>query len=247
MKMHVIASGSKGNASVIYNDTTVILVDMGITKIRLEEGLLEINKTIDDIDYVLFTHEHIDHIKGAVFFPKKKEYCRVGTLDVPLKNLLEIYREYRFKDIKVTVLLTSHDAISPCGFFFEDKTNNLVYLTDTGYIPDYTLKLITNKNYYFIEANHDVEMLLKSNRPKILKSRILSDVGHLSDEQSAKYMLLCVGDKTKGIMLAHLSEECNSPEIALKTYKDVFAEEGISLKKISLTCAKQYESRNFIL
>lgn len=247
MKMHVIASGSKGNASIIYNDETVILVDMGITRIRLSEGLKEINKSIKDINYVFFTHEHSDHIKGAQYLPTKLFYSRAGTLPLIEDHELELFKEYYFNSIKIITLLTSHDATSPCGFLFKDKENSIVYLTDSGYIPDVTLKAIMNKDYYFIESNHDVEMLINSSRPEVLKKRILSDLGHLSNEQSAHYMTLLVGDKTKGIMLAHLSEECNTPEKAIETYRNIFDEEGLSLRNIKLSCAKQYESVDFII
>lgn len=247
MKMHVIASGSKGNASIIYNDETVILVDMGITRIRLSEGLKEINKSIKDINYVFFTHEHSDHIKGAQYLPTKLFYARAGTIPLLKNHELELFKEYTFNSIKVVTLLTCHDAISPCGFLFKDKENSIVYLTDSGYIPDVTLQLIMNKEYYFIESNHDVEMLFNSLRPEQLKERIFSDLGHLSNEQSAHYMTILIGDKTKGIMLAHLSEECNTPEKAIRTYNNIFAEEGLSLKDIKLSCAKQYESVDFIL
>jgi len=246
MKMHVIASGSKGNASIIYNDDTVILVDMGTTKTRLVQGLKEVNKKIKDINYVFFTHEHCDHINGISFLNSDLFYCRAGTLKVPKNHELEIFKEYNFGSFKVTPLLTSHDATSPCGYLFSDKKDSLIYLTDSGYIPESTLPYLQNKNYYFFESNHDVEMLLNSSRPEILKKRILSDFGHLSNEQSAKYLVYAVGEQTKGIMLAHLSEECNTPEKALETYKEIFNSEGVSLMKINLTCAKQYESEDFI-
>ena len=123
------------------------------------------------------------------------------------------------------------------------KSDNeeLVYLTDTGQISKRTFNLIKNKTYYIIESNHDVEMLLNSNRPAILKSRILSYKGHLSNEDSAFYMSNLIGENTKKIVLAHLSEECNTPEKALDTYHNVFTLQKINLNHIEIKCASQHE------
>ena len=104
-----------------------------------------------------------------------------------------------------------------------------------------TLKAIKNKTYYIIESNHDVEMLLNSSRPEILKKRILSYEGHLSNEDSAFYMSHLIGEKTKRIVLAHLSEECNTPEKALRTYYDVFNYQNIDVNNIDIKCANQHE------
>ncbi len=242
MKMHVISSGSKGNASIIYDDTTTILIDMGITLKRLKEGLHEVNKDINDIDYCLFTHEHSDHIKGINYLNKNLFFSRNGTIDLLEKHDIEVFHKYIFGDINVTPLLTSHDAISPCGFLFEKDNEKIAYLTDSGCIPDSTLEYMHNCDYYFIESNYDEDMLFGSSRPKFLKNRIASEFGHLSNKQSATYMTQLVGDKTKVIMLAHLSEECNTPSKAIETYKEVFNKQKVSLDHIKCICAKQWSS-----
>ena len=242
MRMHVISSGSKGNASLIYDNSTTILVDMGISLKRLIEGLNEINKDLDDIDFCLFTHEHSDHVKGASFIDKGLYFSRLGTIELKKGHNLEIFKKYHFGDIDVTPLLTSHDAIAPCGFLFEENNEKLVYLTDTGYIPETTLDCIHNCDYYFIESNYDEKMLFESSRPIFLKQRIAGEMGHLSNEQSATYMSELIGGKTKAIMLAHLSEECNKPEVALDTYKKVFKEKKVSFKQVKCICAHQWSS-----
>ncbi len=242
MKMHVISSGSKGNASIIYDETTTILIDMGITLKRLKEGLNEVNKSLDDIDYCLFTHDHSDHIKGVDFLDKNLCFSRVGTINLLQNHDLEIFHEYLFGDINVTPLPTSHDAISPCGFLFEQEDEKIAYLTDSGYIPEETLEYMHNCDYYFIESNYDEDMLFNSLRPIFLKNRIAGEFGHLSNVQSATYMSQLVGDKTKTIMLAHLSEECNTPSKAIETYKEIFDEQKVSLDHIKCICAKQWSS-----
>lgn len=240
--MHIIASGSKGNASVVYSENTYILVDLGTSKARLISGLEEIGLTINDIDYALFTHEHTDHIKGEMFIPDEKKYALKGTINLLKSNILQNFKTYEFGDFKVTPIKTSHDATSPCGFIFETDEEKLVYITDTGIIPTRTLKLINNADYYFFESNHDVDMLMNSNRPYFLKMRIYGTKGHLNNEDSAFYMSQCIGEKTKKIVLAHISEECNTPEIALKTYQKVFETKDLDISKYNVRVAKQWES-----
>ena len=241
IKLHDIASGSKGNACLIYNDKTLILIDMGLTKVRLSAGLAEIGKTIDDIDFALFTHEHADHISGERFIDSNKKYSLEGTITLQKANILENYKEYSFNEFKITPLKTSHDATNPCGFLIEENGEKLVYMTDTGKILKKSLALMENADYYFIESNHDLDMLNNSGRPRVLINRIAESKGHLSNEDSAYFMTGLVGPKTKKIMLAHLSEECNTEELALETYKRIFALKGIK-QDIEIKCAKQRES-----
>ena len=118
----------------------------------------------------------------------------------------------------------------------------MLVTVSSGKISTKTLNKLKDANYYVIESNHDVEMLINSNRPWFLKKRILSDKGHLSNEQSATYMTKCVGENTKQIILAHLSEECNDPEVALKTYKKIFKDAKINTRKIKFIVANQYHS-----
>lgn len=244
--MHVIASGSKGNASIIYNKDTVILIDNGLSKRRLILGLNEVNKGLDDITAFLLTHDHSDHTYGASFVPLGKRYARKGTILLQPGHELELFNSYIFGSIQVTVLQTSHDAIAPCGFIFKefDTDETILYMTDTGMIPKKSLKLMKNCVNYFIESNHDVEMLLASDRPDCLKKRILSKVGHLSNIQCGEYLCTLIGPKTRNIMLAHLSEECNTPEAAENTVKNILENEGLLTKNLHISHALQKESKD---
>ena len=241
IKLYDIASGSKGNACLIYNEKNIILVDMGISKTRLEEGLFEIGLNIDDIDFVFFTHDHTDHIAGEKFIPLSKKYALKGTITLQNSNILENYKEYAFGSFKVTTLKTSHDAINPCGYIFEDKDEKLIYMTDTGKILKKSLALMNNADYYFIESNHDLDMLYNSGRPQSLINRIAGIKGHLSNEDSAYYISGLIGPKTKKIMLAHLSEDCNTESVALETYQRIFRLKNIDYKG-EIKCARQWES-----
>ena len=130
-------------------------------------------------------------------------------------------------------LQTSHDAVDPFGFAILNGSEKLVYMTDTGFIPEGDLPYMENADHYIIESNHDEKMLLASSRPPFLKKRIKGKKGHLSNKQAALGIAKIIGDRTKSITLAHLSEECNTPSLALKTWRDIFEKKGLSLCKIS--------------
>lgn len=238
---YVLASGSKGNATLIFNNDTSILIDFGISKKEIEEKLSSIGKNLANLDYFLFTHAHSDHIKSYECTPIEKRYTLKNIVPLLKDHELSCYKEYQLGSFLIMPIKASHDSNPTCGFLFKSDNEELVYLTDTGKICKRTFNLIKNKTYYIIESNHDVEMLLNSNRPVILKSRILSYKGHLSNEDSAFYMSNLIGENTKKIVLAHLSEECNTAEKALDTYHNVFALQKNNLDHIEIKCASQHE------
>lgn len=242
MFYHIISSGSKGNATIVRNFDTVILIDMGITLKRLEEGLKEINLTLKDIDALIFTHDHSDHYSGLKFFSPKIQYALKGTLPTDLSNVVNLWEEFNINTLSIIPLPTSHDAKNPCGYLIKDKDESLLYMTDTGYVIDKSIEFAKNPTYLIIESNHDIKMLLNTNRTLALKERILSKVGHLCNEDSAIAAASIIGDKTKEIVLAHLSEEANTPEQALKAYHDIFSFKGIDINKYVIKTANQHSS-----
>ncbi|MGX8680774.1 MAG: MBL fold metallo-hydrolase, partial [bacterium] len=206
MQYHVLASGSKGNATFIYENETGILIDCGITRKQLLYKLKELGFTEKDIDYVFLTHDHYDHSKNIHIFDPRMLYTAKGNVkELDAAHELIPYQTYQFKNISVEVLRISHDATNPIGFIFRGQ-ESLLYLTDTGYVTRRNRDLIHNLNYYIIEANHDIEMLMKTRRPMFLKNRILGDTGHLNNEYSASLMAEVIGADTKEIILAHLSQ-----------------------------------------
>lgn len=235
-----VASGSKGNMSIIYNEDSCIVIDFGVTKKAFVAALESINKTKDDITAYLFTHEHNDHIKGLNFASLEKCFSVKNVLLEPKNSDLKPYETYVFGDISVLVLETSHDSRNSCGFLFEDKDTSIAYITDTGTLNDKVLNLIKGKTYYYFESNYDLEMLKMSGRPQVLIKRIKSKKGHLSNEKSSKYLLNLINSNTKCVVLAHLSEECNSPSVALAEHE--LAWHSLEkFKQIKLICAKQWE------
>ena len=242
MKIIVVQSGSKGNATLVIDKGRVLLIDMGVTLKVLKEALLEEGLNLMNISGMLLTHEHTDHTAGIRYLPPLPIYCTKETLIS--SNVVEVtpFEKFNIDHFEITPVSTSHDVKNPLGFIIKNDEEKLVYLTDSGKIPSKSLQKIKNADYYVIESNHDVEMLLATNRPIFLKKRILSNKGHLSNEQSANYMAKCIGKKTKQIILAHLSEEANDPCVALKTYEKVFKDANISLEHIELICAHQHHS-----
>lgn len=242
MYYNVVSSGSKGNATIVVHNKTVILIDMGISLSRLEEGLAEINLSLKDIDGAIFTHNHADHISGIKFLSPKIMYALEGTLPGGLTNIVDLYKTFEVGEIKITPVKTSHDAINPCGYVLEAGEEKLVYMTDTGIFLDETLPYVKNPNYIIFESNHDIKMLLNTKRTYELKCRIMSEVGHLCNEDSAIAITSIIGDKTKDIILAHLSEEANTPELALAAYMKVFRHFGFNVDNYNLKCANQWKS-----
>ena len=242
MYFHIIASGSKGNATVVATNKTRILIDMGISLCRLEEGLAEINLKKEDIDACFFTHDHTDHIGGIKFLSPKKMYALEGTLPTTLSNVIVEYIPVTIGEFTITAFKTSHDATNPCGYFIKDNEESLFYMTDTGVFIEDNLQLVKNPTYLIIESNHDIKMLLATNRTFELKQRILGEYGHLCNEDSAVAAISIIGDNTKEITLAHLSEEANTPETALEAYEKIFAHFHINKDKYLIRCANQWKS-----
>ena len=241
MYFNIIASGSKGNATLVVSKKTVILIDMGITLTRLEEGLEEVNLGLNDISGAIFTHDHTDHISGIRFLSPKIMYGLEGTLS-SLCNKVELYKPFVIGDITITPVETSHDAKNPCGYILESEGEKLVYMTDTGEMVSSALPYLKNPDYLILESNHDIKMLLNTNRTYELKSRILSEHGHLCNEDSAIAACQIIGDKTKEIYLAHISEEANTPEKAMEAYEKIFKHFGYSIDNYVVKVANQHHS-----
>ncbi|MCR4880239.1 MAG: MBL fold metallo-hydrolase [Bacilli bacterium] len=240
MYFDIIASGSKGNATLVKHNNTLILIDLGITLTRLNEALDSLHLSLKDIDAAIFTHEHSDHLNGLKCISPKKMYALEGTLPSSLSNVINKYEPFIIKDIKITAFPVSHDAKNPCGYILESKKEKLVYMTDTGIFLDESLPYISNPDYLIIESNHDIQMEMRTHRSFRLKQRILGEFGHLCNEDSAFASIEILGDKTKEIVLAHLSEEANTPEVALEAYQKVFSYKGLDITKYHVHCASQY-------
>lgn len=226
MKVIVLSSGSKGNTTFIETENTRILIDCGNTCKYICEKLESIDVNPEEIDGILITHTHVDHINGLkVFLRKYNTKVYLTEKMQPELQFVENYyliNEHNFtiNDIQVDIIKTSHDASDSQGFIISNNNKSAVYITDTGYINIKYHEMLKNKDLYIFESNHDIEMLNNSKYPFHLRKRILSDKGHLSNYDSAKYLADFIGDNTRYILLAHLSEENNTYELAYETLLD---------------------------
>lgn len=239
MKVSVLASGSKGNCSYIETTHTKILVDLGMTTLYVEKKLESIGINAIDIDGIILTHTHVDHINGLRVFTKKYN-TKVYLTEKMLKDIKEIYdlknyeiinEDFKIKDLEIQIIKTSHDASDSNGYIFKANDKTISYITDTGYINKKYKEKLANKNIYIMESNHDIKMLQNSNKPYYLKQRILSDRGHLSNEMCSKYLKQYVGKDTKKIILIHLSHENNTEEKALNTLKENLNFDNVIISK----------------
>lgn len=222
MRICNLASGSKGNSTYIETKNYKILIDVGMSSIQIEKKLNEIGVDPKNINLILITHTHVDHVKGLKVFNKKympKIYVSEAMLNeanlTDMKcNILEELDN--IKDIRIKDINLSHDVKEIKGYVIEEDNSSIVYITDTGYISETNFKYISNKNLYIFESNHDIQKLMNNpNYPHHTKIRILGDKGHLSNKDSAYYLTKIIGEDTKYIMLAHLSEQNNTEELAL--------------------------------
>lgn len=250
MRIKVLSSGSKGNTTYVECANTRILIDIGNSCRYVVDKLKELEINGDDIDAILITHTHSDHIKGLKVFLKKFN-CKV-YITKEMLDYVDYVKDYHIIDrdvfvigsISVNVIKTSHDAVGSVGYVVNGDHKSIVYITDTGYINNKYFELLSNRDLYVMEFNHDIEMLNNGSYPFKIRQRILGDKGHLSNYDASKYISKFIGSKTKCVVLAHLSEENNTRELAYNTLKDRLNENDQRIEKIII--AKQDEETELV-
>lgn len=246
MRVCVLSSGSKGNSTYVETTNHRILIDVGTSSLYIEKSLRSIGVDPSTIDIVLITHAHIDHVSGLrVFCKKYNPLVYVSDKIIKEANLsiekVSNQENVEFDhDISIKSIKLSHDVTDIRGYVIEECGTSMVYITDTGYINEKNFDIISNKNLYVFESNHDVEMLMNNSKyPHHTKIRILSDKGHLSNKDSAYYLTKLIGDSTKYVILAHLSEQNNTEELALSTLKETLNKKRIDFKNITVARQNQ--------
>ncbi len=252
MKTCVLASGSEGNVTYVQTANHHILLDVGTTVKYIKEKLSELSVAIEDIDYILITHVHDDHIKALKNFIKK--YTPTICVSPQMFSELEVLKDYekvllygdeiKLDDVDINIIKTSHDTSDARSFILTSNDRSLVYLTDTGYINQKYFPLLTDRNVYLFESNHDIEMLLNGPYPKWLKDRVMGPYGHLSNKDSSIYLAKLIGQDTKKIILLHLSHKNNTPEKAMNTIHEIFTEYEVTFE--SICCAEQKNKSEMI-
>lgn len=253
MKVCVLSSGSKGNSTLVITDKVKILIDLGTTTSYVEAALNNLNVDVKEISHILITHIHVDHIKGLKVFIKR--YNPVILVTEDMKNVLEKelgnfrYEYYEDKkaiigDLTVNVIKTSHDAEESIGFVLTNNNSSMVYITDTGYINQKYFKILSNNNLYVLESNHDIKMLMDGPYPYYLQQRVRGDKGHLSNKQASDYLCKFIGDNTRKIVFAHISEHNNSYEKVIETFNEELSKNDMKFDDVLI--AKQNEATEVI-
>ena len=246
MKVCVLSSGSKGNCTYVETEKYKMLIDIGTSSLYVEKSLKSIGVNPSEINFILITHAHIDHVSGLKVFCKK--YNPVVYISQNIQNEANLNINNSINDISIDIntdikiksLMLSHDVTDIKGYLIEDNKSSMVYITDTGYISEKIFIDIKNKNLYVFESNHDIEMLMNNPKyPHHTKIRILSDKGHLSNKDSAYYLSKLIGENTKHVVLAHLSEQNNKEELALDVLKNTLSRKNIKFNNIKI--ARQNE------
>lgn len=248
LRIASLASGSKGNATLVLSDSTAILVDAGVCFTRIRKELSRFGLTPSSLDGVVVTHEHSDHIAAL---PILGRYAPVYAHPLTARAIAERqgevrgYREHDYYesgftvgDIEVIPFRIPHDAAYPLGYTFRLSSGQQVSVaTDIGRPTVGVLNNIKDSEVVLLEANHDVEMLKKGSYPERLKRRILGDGGHLSNDMTAVFAEHLVGSAVRTLILGHLSQNNNLPELALGTVGDRLRRRGCT--DIALSVASQ--------
>lgn len=238
----ILASGSSGNCFYLETDKKKILVDAGLSGKKITSLLAEIDRKPEDIDAILVTHEHSDHIHGIGVLARKYGMdiyaneltwqameSKLGKIDVAQKHIFELGAMKTFGDLDIESFGVSHDAACPQFYRIMKDDKSFVMLTDTGYVSDRMAGIVANADAYLIESNHDVEILRAGSYSWNLKQRILSDKGHLCNEDGADAMIRSLGNRTKKIYLGHLSKENNIKELAHMTMVNQLAQADLGV------------------
>ena len=227
MRFSVLASGSSGNAIYIENEEHTFLVDAGLSGKKMESLFAEIGRSMKQLDGIFVTHEHGDHIKGLgviarkygvpIYANEKTWQAMDGLIGkVPLEQRFQFDMEtvQSFGQLDVESFAVSHDAADPMFYTFHQNGRKLVIITDTGYVSDRMKGIIRGADAFVFESNHDVSMLQMGRYPWSVKRRILSDVGHVSNEDAAVAISEVVDLKETKIYLSHLSKDNNMKDLA---------------------------------
>ncbi len=248
-----LCSGSSGNASYLEAGGVRLLIDAGVTAKRLNELMSMIDVSPTGLDAILITHEHSDHISGIGVLSRKydipvyaAEKCwdnmpqSIGRIAQKNIRVFEPDREFYLKQLCVHPFTIPHDAAHAVGYSFVHGGKKLSIMTDIGHVSNRMLDAVANSDLILLEANHDVDMLKAGSYPYPLKMRILSSNGHLCNEDAGLVLQKLHSRGVKNAILGHLSEENNTPELALVTVQALLEEAGL-LESMFVTVADRFQ------
>jgi phosphoribosyl 1,2-cyclic phosphodiesterase len=235
-----LASGSKGNCIYLGTDNTKVLIDAGISAKAIKARLEEINVDLADIDAILITHEHTDHIQGLKMLAYKMGIPVLANHETA-KGIVEAFHDcpkfkifstgetFEFGDLEIHPFSIQHDTIDPVAFSIRTGSLKMGFCTDLGFVTTLVQNQLRDCDYLYVEANHQPSMVYASARPLIYKQRVTSRSGHLSNEACGNLISHVYSPKLKHVHLAHLSSECNSPEVAMHVIQNILSSKGIQV------------------
>ena len=235
-----LASGSKGNCVYFGSKNTKILIDAGLSGKATEKKLAEIGVSLDEIDAILLSHEHTDHIKGLNVLAFKygipilanHETAKgiVETLhDCPKFKIFSTGETFEFGDLEIHPFSVQHDTLDPVMFTMKMDGLKMGFCTDLGFVTSLVRTQLQGCDYLYVEANHEPSMVHASPRPMVYKQRVLGRTGHLSNEACGQLLRDVGHDHLQKVYLAHLSGECNTPDTALRVIREILENHGINL------------------
>lgn len=258
MKFVSLASGSGGNVQYIEHEDTKILIDAGLSCKAIERLLESISVDPRDLDGVFITHEHLDHSKGAGVLSRRYDlpilansmtWTKLKDIvkKISKENMIEfsIDDAFYFRDLWVSPVPTFHDARDPNGYTFQSDDKKISILTDTGWVSTSMLDKIKDSDLYYLESNHDEEMLKNGTYPWPLKQRILSTQGHLSNDNCAEVLKSVIKGVGETVVLSHLSKENNTEDKAYSTSLNILEKMGRSVgidDEVCLEVASEHEA-----
>lgn len=252
LKFCSLYSGSSGNCLFVSTNNTKILIDCGTSCKKICDGLASINSSIEDIDAILVTHEHSDHVQSLGMVSKKFDipvYANIDTWNAMKKQkekissenikIFENDKDFTLNDLTIHPFSTPHDAANPCGFNIHNGKRKLSIATDLGHINNGILNQLEKSSFILLESNYDPEVLKTSRYPYYLKQRIAGLSGHLSNETAGKTISALMKKDLKSVMLGHLSKENNFPELAYQTVVEQLMNDNADVNTINLSVASR--------
>ena len=237
-----LSSGSDGNCQYIETKNTKLIIDAGLSGKRIEALFKEVDLNIRDLDGILITHEHIDHIKGVGILSRRydipvyaneKTWITMEPIIKEVKShnikVIKNNKNIEIKDVLIHPFNISHDAVDPVGYILFNEMKKLSFITDTGLINEGIKEKIKNSHIFFLESNHDIRMLKEGSYPWPLKQRILSPLGHLSNDDATEVLADVLKGENEIVLLSHLSEDNNTPQIAYNTVRNGLLREGFDV------------------
>ena len=245
----ILGSGSKGNCAVVQTDDCKLLIDGGLSARQISTRLESVGVPPSQLDGILLTHEHVDHVGGVRVFCKKNDipiYCNPLTAEAIRTQEFAFHKNWRLfntgsdfslKDLTIQTFPVPHDAADPVGFVLHQGTASLGFCTDLGFATKLVFERIRDVQTLVIETNHDEKLLQNdTHRPWAIKQRIMSRHGHLSNTAAAEVLAELLGNRLRRSILCHLSQDCNSPELATATVRARLNDPGVEIY-----CASQTE------